>query len=172
MGALDREKGHVRAEVIPAAKRDTMTAMVQKYVKFGLTVYTDNHVGYDTMRHRYTHDTINHINEYVRGQVHTNGIENFWSLLKRGIAGTYIAVEPERRSNHGGKTFLVRSGEMSQRSLGAKEVNCHLRCVDRGPITVKDMTYNCRTPTVWQVGRQLHGSEDHEADEIHNVVSH
>lgn len=95
MGALDREKGHVRAEVIPAAKRDTMTALVHKHVKFGTTVYTDNHVGYDHLRYRYTHDMVNHINEYVRGQVHTNGIENFWSLLKRGLAGTYIAVEPE-----------------------------------------------------------------------------
>ncbi len=95
MGALDREKGQVRAEVIPAAKRDVMDAVVRKYVKFGSTVYTDNHVGYDTLRYRYTHDFVNHINQYVRGQVHTNGIENFWSLLKRGLAGTYVAVEPE-----------------------------------------------------------------------------
>ena len=40
------------------------------------------------------HDVINHTEKYVRGRVHTNGIENFWSLLKRGIGGTYVAVEP------------------------------------------------------------------------------
>ena len=95
MGAVDRENRKVRAEVIPAAKREAMTALVHKHVKFGSTVYTDNHVGYDHLKFRYEHDVVNHINEYVRGAVHTNGIENFWSLLKRGLGGTYIAVEPE-----------------------------------------------------------------------------
>jgi hypothetical protein len=42
----------------------------------------------------YIHETVNHIEEYVRGEVHTQGIENFWSLLKRGLTGTYVAVEP------------------------------------------------------------------------------
>jgi len=42
----------------------------------------------------YTHRTVNHVNEYVNGRVHTQGIENFWSLLKRGLNGTYVAVEP------------------------------------------------------------------------------
>ena len=100
MGAVDREKKQVRAEVIPAAKRDTMTKLVHKHVKFGSTVYTDNHVGYDSLRMRYTHDVVNHVNEYVRGNVHTQGIENFWSLLKRGLNGTYIAVEPEHLARY------------------------------------------------------------------------
>ena len=77
-----------------------MQTVVRKYVKFGSTVYTDNHVGYDTLRSRYTHDFVNHIDQYVRGQVHTNGIENFWSLLKRGLAGTYVAVEPEHLARY------------------------------------------------------------------------
>jgi hypothetical protein len=42
----------------------------------------------------FVHETVNHVNEYVRGQVHTQGIENFWSLLKRTLRGTYVAVEP------------------------------------------------------------------------------
>ena len=42
----------------------------------------------------FVHETVNHVNEYVRGEVHTNGIENFWCLLKRGLSGTYVAVEP------------------------------------------------------------------------------
>ena len=46
------------------------------------------------LEHKYVHDTVNHIEQYVNGQVHTNGIENFWSLLKRTLNGTYVAVEP------------------------------------------------------------------------------
>jgi hypothetical protein len=46
------------------------------------------------MQWRYLHDVVSHTDEYVRGRVHTNGMENFWSLLKRGLKGTYVAVEP------------------------------------------------------------------------------
>src|SRR6202041_137751 len=61
----------------------------------GSTIYTDNSVSYDFLKKTdFVHETVNHANEYVRGQVHTNGIENFWSLLKRGLRGTYVAVEP------------------------------------------------------------------------------
>jgi transposase-like protein len=59
------------------------------------TVYTDSAVGYDHLAvHQFVHETVNHLDEYVRGEVHTQGIENFWSLLKRGLNGTYVAVEP------------------------------------------------------------------------------
>ena len=49
---------------------------------------------YDLLHNRFVHDVVNHVEEYVNGQVHTNGIENFWSLLKRTLRGTYVAVEP------------------------------------------------------------------------------
>jgi transposase-like protein len=100
MGAVDREAGQVRAEIIPVNNRTVMDAMVRRNVKFGSTVYTDKHFGYDGLRTRYVHETVNHIEEYVRGAVHTNGIENFWSLLKRGIGGTYISVEPEHLARY------------------------------------------------------------------------
>jgi hypothetical protein len=58
-------------------------------------VFTDGWTGYDSLAtQKYIHETVTHINEYVRGQVHTQGIENFWSLLKRGLNGTYVSVEP------------------------------------------------------------------------------
>jgi len=62
----------------------------------GHHIYTDQHVGYEGVdaAHMFVHKTVNHMQEYVRGQVHTNGIENFWSLLKRTLKGTYVAVEP------------------------------------------------------------------------------
>lgn len=94
MGTLDRTEGRVRAEVISQANRETMEALVRRNVRFGTTMYTDSHVGYDTLRRRYIHETVNHVTEYVRGSVHTNGIENFWSLLKRGLGGTYVSVSP------------------------------------------------------------------------------
>jgi transposase-like protein len=95
MGTLDREKQKVRAEVIKAATRETMEGVVQRHVKFGSVMHTDSHVGYDNLKFRYTHEVVNHVYQYVRGNVHTNGIENFWSLLKRGLGGTYVSVDPE-----------------------------------------------------------------------------
>jgi hypothetical protein len=60
----------------------------------GSKVFTDGYKGYKGISEQFVHNTVSHINEYVRGEVHTNGIENFWSLLKRTLTGTYVAVEP------------------------------------------------------------------------------
>jgi len=68
---------------------------ILKNVKFGSKVYTDAAVAYDSgMQLRFVHDVVNKTETYVRGQIHVNGMENFWSLLKRGLRGTYVAVEP------------------------------------------------------------------------------
>jgi len=63
-------------------------------LRSGSTVYTDDAVGYDKLHYRFVHDVVNHAEAYVKGRVHTNGLENFWSLLKRTLRGTYVAVEP------------------------------------------------------------------------------
>ena len=63
-------------------------------VKHGSRVYTDEAIGYGNLRNRFVHEFVNHAERYVNGQVHTNGIENFWSLFKRTLNGTYVAVEP------------------------------------------------------------------------------
>ncbi|MFI5102984.1 MAG: IS1595 family transposase [Terriglobales bacterium] len=94
MGLLDRGRGEVRAKVVVDTKRDTLQPQVLNNVKHGSTVYTDEAVAYQGLAHKYVHDVINHMERYVNGRVHTNGIENFWSLLKRGIGGTYVSVEP------------------------------------------------------------------------------
>jgi transposase-like protein len=93
-GILDRDARQVRAHVVPDVKRDTLQTGVLSNVKYGSTVYTDNAVGYDLLHNRFVHDFVNHAERYVNGRVHTNGLENFWSLLKRGLRGTYVAVEP------------------------------------------------------------------------------
>lgn len=95
MGFLDRNAREVRAKVIPNVKRETLQAEVLANVDKRARVYTDNFRGYDGLDARfYAHEVVDHIQTYVRGQVHTQGIENFWSLLKRSLSGTYVAVEP------------------------------------------------------------------------------
>jgi transposase-like protein len=93
-GMLDRDTRQVRVKVLPKIERSTLLAEILNGIKHGSTVYTDGNRGYDAASRWFVHETVNHMNEYVRGQVHTQGIENFWSLLKRGLNGTYVAVEP------------------------------------------------------------------------------
>ncbi len=95
MGMLDRESRQVRAIVVPNVKRETLQAKIFDGIERGSTVYTEGYPAYDHLTAQdYIHATVNHVEEYVRGQVHTQGIENFWSLLKRTLTGTYVAVEP------------------------------------------------------------------------------
>ena len=94
-GMLDRDARKVRAKVVPDVKRETLQNEILNQIAGGSTVYSDRYQAYDLLAaHEYIHETVTHIREYVRGQVHTQGIENFWSLVKRGLRGTYIAVEP------------------------------------------------------------------------------
>ncbi len=94
MGFRERETGKVRAQVIPYAKGTTLKPAVHATVKAGSSVYTHQWNGYTGLESRFDHQTVNHAETYVDGRVHTNGIENFWSLLKRGLNGTYVSVEP------------------------------------------------------------------------------
>jgi transposase-like protein len=93
MGMLER-KGKVKATVVETRRKHEVQAEIRQHVAPGSTVYTDELLSYDGLHSDYAHKVINHAEEYVRGNVHTNGMENFWSLLKRGIGGTYVSVEP------------------------------------------------------------------------------
>lgn len=93
-GILDRDAGTVRTFVVPDTRRETLMAAILDNVAAGSRVYTDEHVSYSAMEGEYVHRVVNHLEGYVSGRVHTNGLENFWSLLKRGLRGTYVAVEP------------------------------------------------------------------------------
>lgn len=99
MGLLERhrtDKAHstVRKKVLSTASRTTLRNAVMESVEPGSKLYTDEHVGYKSLAESYAHEFINHSEEYARGAVDTNGLENFWSLLKRGLKGTYVSVEP------------------------------------------------------------------------------
>jgi transposase-like protein len=93
MGLLERH-GEVRAKVIDDARQETLHGEVKRQVEKGAELFTDGWKGYSGLHAEYIHQVIDHAEKYVDGQIHTNGIENFWSLLKRGIKGTYVSVEP------------------------------------------------------------------------------
>ncbi len=98
MGLLARhgEDKHstIIASVIAQPTRETLQGKIRDHVEPGSEVHTDEHSGYDGLDSEYQHMVINHGEAYVKGTVTTNRIENFWSLLKRGIKGTYVSVEP------------------------------------------------------------------------------
>lgn len=93
IGALERG-GKVKTRVIADRKYPAVQGAVRDFVESGSAIMTDEFYGYSGLASEYTHQVINHLEKYVDGQVHTQGIENFWSLLKRGLGGTYVAVEP------------------------------------------------------------------------------
>jgi transposase-like protein len=92
-GALARG-GKVRTMVVADRKRSALQTCVKEHVEVGSALYSDALASYDGLAQDYAHKVIGHAEKYVDGQIHTNGLENFWSLLKRGIAGSYVSVEP------------------------------------------------------------------------------
>jgi transposase-like protein len=93
MGILERG-GKVRAAVVPSRRKAVLQDEVRKHVTAGAALYSDALMSYDGLATDYAHQVVDHATQYVDGRVHTNGLENFWSLLKRGISGTYVSVEP------------------------------------------------------------------------------
>jgi hypothetical protein len=92
---MDRQQRKVRATVISRINREVLQSEILNHVAPGSKIYTDESKLYRALPpEMYVHGFVNHLEKYVDGRVHTNGIENFWSLLKRGLKGTYVAVEP------------------------------------------------------------------------------
>lgn len=138
MGMLERG-GHVRTNVIHERSKETMHSIVKGNVHAGAALFTDDHRSYNGLEREYQHQIVDHAVKYVDGRVHTNGMENFWSLLKRGLAGTYVSVEPFhlfryldeqvfRFNNRGTKDVPVNDGQRFQKMLAQ--------------ITGKHITYN------------------------------
>jgi transposase-like protein len=98
LGILERETEgkpkRVRTTVIPDRTKTVMQENVKPHVEVGSQIYSDDAGYYWRMDDEYVHGIVNHAEAYVNGNIHTNGLENFWSLLKRGLGGTYISVEP------------------------------------------------------------------------------
>ena len=98
MGILERAKddkpSKVRTSVVSNRKKHALQSEVRKHVEAGAALYTDALLSYEGLEAEYAHQVVDHAVQYVDGKIHTNGMENFWSLLKRGINGTYVSVEP------------------------------------------------------------------------------
>jgi transposase-like protein len=92
-GLLEKD-GKVKTQVIENRSMRTLQTLVKDHIEAGATLHTDDFYGYWGLYKDYIHEIVNHAETYVHGKVHTNGIENFWSLVKRGLHGTYISVEP------------------------------------------------------------------------------
>lgn len=92
-GILQRD-GEVRTFVVPNPDGAHLQANILRHVDRRASVFTDAATAYEGLGRAYLHQTIDHVRNYVRGTVHTNGIENFWSLFKRSIKGTYVKVAP------------------------------------------------------------------------------
>src|SRR3989442_6002116 len=94
LAAVLERGGKVRAKVVDSRRKPELQALVRDNVEAGSNLYSDALKSYDGLDKDFTHQVIDHAVEYVNGQIHTNGMENFWSLLKRGLKGTYVSVEP------------------------------------------------------------------------------
>lgn len=98
MGLLERHgpdrASRVQTSVVSTTRKVALQAEVRQRVASGSNLYTDALKSYEGLAAEYTHQVIDHAEAYARGKVHTNGLENFWSLVKRAIKGTYVAVEP------------------------------------------------------------------------------
>jgi len=114
----------VRTRVIPDTRRRTLHAQIRQHVAIGSRVFTDALPSYNKLSPEYIHEAIDHAKEYARGCVHTNGMENFWSLLKRSIRGTYVHVNAEhlhRYADEQGYRFNERKGTDSERFVRATQ---------------------------------------------------
>lgn len=102
-GSLERgtegTTSRVTARVIEK-NASSIRAHVRESVQEGAALYTDKHSAYTVLGREYSHESVDHGGEWVRGAVHTNGIENFWALFKRGIKGTYIHVDPDHMDRY------------------------------------------------------------------------
>ncbi len=98
MGLLERHgndgTSRVRVAKISNNRKRTLQPKIREHVEPGAAVYTDALLSYDGLEDDYVHGVIDHSECYVKGKIHTNGLENFWSLLKRAVKGTYVSVEP------------------------------------------------------------------------------
>jgi hypothetical protein len=93
MGMVERG-GNVRVFHVDNRRKQALQSRVRNHIEAGAAIFSDELKSYEGLEAEYQHSVIDHAVEYVNGNVHTNTMENFWSLLKRGLHGTYVSVEP------------------------------------------------------------------------------
>lgn len=143
MAIIQRKSGKrsskVKAAHVPNARAATLKTEIYDHVKEGATLYTDAWSAYRGLGGDFSHQVIDHSISYVEGAVHTNGVENFWSLLKRTIKGTYVSVEPF----HLGRYLDEQSFRFNERDTDdASRFRTVLKSVTGRRLTYKDLTGN------------------------------
>lgn len=135
VGIKDRSTGEIRTRIVPEATAARLTQFIEENVEQGAKIYTDENRAYNNLEN---HETVNHSKgEYGRGPVHINGIESFWSLVDRGIMGTYHVVSPKHLWR-----YLV---EFSVRlKLKEKDTRTMMESVVKGMVGIK-LTYSMLT---------------------------
>ena len=94
VGARDREMNEAPAKAVESTDKETLQELVKDHADLQATVYTDDAGAYETLP--FEHESVKHsVSEYVRGKAHTNGVESFWSMLKRGHVWTYHKMSPK-----------------------------------------------------------------------------
>jgi transposase-like protein len=114
-GLLERG-GDVRAKVVPSRRKGTLQAHVRTSILPGSTVYTDALKSYEGLDGDCIHGVIDHAERYVEGRIHTNGLENFWSLFKRMVYGTHRSVDPEHLGRYLAEATACFSGHKATAS--------------------------------------------------------
>jgi transposase-like protein len=127
VGMVERS-GKLVAHQVNDVKIDTLTPQVVKHVKETATVYTDEWLGYNALRRIYDHAVVKHNQgEYVNGRIHTNTIEGFWSLLKRGIVGIYHFTSKKHLQKYVDEfVFRYNNRDFSE----TEKFNCMLKNID------------------------------------------
>ena len=135
----DRNSNHLQAQVVENTKSETMSRFIMEHTEPGARIYTDDALTYHALPN---HETVKHsVGEYVRGNAHTNGMESFWSLLKRAHTGTFHKLSPKHLDRYvrefAGKHNLREFGTLDQmrsvvRSLAGKQLSYRTLVADNG----------------------------------------
>lgn len=151
VGFLERG-GEVRAQVVDDIRKSAMQKKVREHVKPGATVITDELKSYYGLDAHFQHQIINHAERYVDGQIHTNGLENYWALLKRGLSGTYVSVRPFhlfRYLDEQSYRYNRRELEPLERTMGVVSKAAGKRLTYR-ELTGKDRKPEPPKPVTWK----------------------
>lgn len=145
--------GRVKATHVAETKKVDLQRRIREGVEAGSVIFSDQHPMYTGLSEDYKHAVINHAVEHVRGNTHTNTIENFWSLFKRGLHGTYISVEPfhlfryideqafrynYRKDMHDGERFTTAMSMVTGKRLTYKELTGKTKDFDDEPLPPRD----------------------------------
>lgn len=136
VGMVQRE-GEVRVKYVPNAKKENLDPFINSTIKVGAKVYTDEYYAYHDLKNKFDHETIKHSDKvYVIGDIHTNTIENFWSVFKRTIYGTHHIVSRKHIQRYCNE---IAHRYNTRKIRDAVRFDKTLKNVDFGRITYKEL---------------------------------